>query len=134
MVTAANNRHKKTGAVAGFSVYPGCIERHLESMFGARGRPKLFSVSLVCGCIFPLGIQKGIQGACCCEHFTRFRPFGQGVPMNGNGPASRRRTNGQIRPTETPPELARLPQSNSVHESPILRLYPKGTRQACSSS
>ena len=35
MVTAANNRHKKTGAVAGFSVYPGCIERHLESMFGA---------------------------------------------------------------------------------------------------
>ena len=30
-----NRRHKKTGAVAGFSVYPGCIERHLESMFGA---------------------------------------------------------------------------------------------------
>ena len=35
MATAVNRRHKKTGTVAGFSVYPRCIERHLESMFGA---------------------------------------------------------------------------------------------------
>ena len=39
-----NRRHKKTGTVAGFSVYPGCIERHLESMFGAPRENRVFYI------------------------------------------------------------------------------------------